>query len=172
VLLQRYFRIELLVVTPLLLPLLLGILMKHTHRYGALAGTAAALVWAAVNKFVLGWTFGWETLISTSICFLTMWLSGFVPESDSYRERVAAFFTRMREPRAVPTHPHEVPPPLPVVGAFMVLIGALVCLLGFAPQPALDRVVTFAAAVVLMGLGLLMRRRKFKEALERSLENL
>ena len=155
-----------LVVTPMLIPLILGILLRRTHEYGALAGMLGTLAFGVLNKTIFHLPFGWEITLSALTCVGVMWGSSLVPSADAYHQRVAAFCATMRRARPPEAIQGDIPPPLPIVGAFMLMIGALVFVLGFTPQPGLDRAVTFAAAAVLVSVGLLLRR--FGQALPQS----
>lgn len=147
-----------LVVTPLLIPLILGILIPKTHPYGAIAGLITTLLFGISNKAFFGLPFQWEIVISTVVCVATMWGSGVLfPQDAASVERTRLFFERTRKPRVETSVSTEVPPPLGIIGAFLILIAVLVALIALAPQGAADRAVTLGAAVVLAVIGAVMR---------------
>jgi SSS family transporter len=147
-----------LLVTPMIVPLLFGILIPYSHRYGALMALIGTFSFGMLNKFLFQIPFEREILLSVSICLVILVGSGLLGRDEEYKQRVEAFFDRMRRPRVVEDGVVEVPSPLRVVGAFMLLIGALVLLLTLTSQPLLDRMVTLGASMVLLVIGLMMRR--------------
>ena len=147
-----------LVVTPMIVPLLFGLLIPYSHKYGALLALGGTFAFGVLNKFALHMPFEQEILTSVAVCLGILVGSGLFGRDPAYRRRVDAFFARMRQPREVEASVVDVPSPLRIVGAFMLLISGLVLLLTFAPQPWLDRMVTLCASLVLAGVGLLMRR--------------
>jgi len=147
-----------LVVTPMIVPMIFGLLIPFSHRYGAIAAMLGTFTFGLLNKFFFHIPFEVEILLSVSICLSILVGSGLFGRDAAYKRQVEAFFARMRTPRQVEVEASEVPSPLRIVGGFMMLIGGLVFLLVFTPQENLDRAVTVLAAVVLTALGLLMRR--------------
>jgi solute:Na+ symporter, SSS family len=153
-----------LVVIPILIPLLLGLLLRRSHQYGALFGMGVSLMFGIGNKvagqyFDAGIPFEWEIVISTVLCAVTMYASGWLPDSAEHRSKAARFFETMRHPRLMAETKAEIPPAMGVVGTFMMMIGGLVFLLVFMPQAISERTITLAAALVLLGLGYLLRSR-------------
>lgn len=147
-----------LVVTPMIVPMIFGILIPFSHRYGAMAALLGTFTFGLLNKFLFHIPFEIEILLSVSICVSILVGSGLFGRDLAYQRQVAAFFARMRTPRKAEVSASEIPSPLRIVGGFMMLIGGLVFLLVFTPQENLDRMVTILAAAVLTMLGLLMRR--------------
>jgi hypothetical protein len=72
---------------------------------------------------------------------------------------IERFLARLQQPRTARPVKQNLPAPLGVIGAFTMLIGALVTVLGALPQSTLNRVVTGVAALALLGGGWLMRRQ-------------
>ena len=57
----------------------------------------------------------------------------------------------MRSPRTAKPLTADAPAPLPIIGSFLLLIGALIGLLALLPQAMPDRVVTILASLTLFG---------------------
>ncbi len=167
-----------LVVTPLLIPLLLGVLLPRTHQHGAIAGLFGTFMFGAINKilqaqsggisfefagsaFVLqAIPFQWEVPLSAGVCLAIMGGSGMLPRSRDAKARDAVFYDRMQHARTENEDTATVPPPLPIIGTFLLLIGGLVLILVLAPQERADRLVTLGAAVTLFAVGFWMRRSR------------
>lgn len=158
-----------LIVVPLTLPLICGIFFKRAHRWSGIAGFAVCLLFAIVNKWgyaLFGFTaplaFEYEIIVSTLLALTVIAGSGFLPREADDRQRADEFFARMDTPRPILARDYSVPPPLGVIGGFVLIIGFLMLSLCFLPQDLDDRLVTFGAAVVLFVIGGLMRRQQKK----------
>ena len=154
-----------LIVVPVILPLLLGLLIKRVQNWAGLAGMAAGLIAALVNRYAHGLfglaaplQFEYEIVISSLCVFAVMYGSGFLPRTENDIKRSEDFFERMKTPRPHVLTEKNIPAPVGVIGTFTILIGFLVMILVLLPQSMLNRIVTGCAAIVLIGIGLLMRR--------------
>lgn len=84
---------------PLAIPLVLGLLFKKTNSVGAFFTVLVGIFTGLL--LTLSGNFPWElaTLIQISSCILVFFLSGFLLSSKtSYRQRVNAFFKKIRTP--------------------------------------------------------------------------
>jgi SSS family transporter len=152
-------------VLPLILPLLVGLLLPRTHEWAGLGAFLGCVAFAAVNRwgyvlFGRAAPFPFEAEVVLSILLGTglMLASGMLPRSAAYSSRVAAFFRKLRTPAEPASGDLTIPAPLGILSTLTTAIGLLVLLLAAVPQPPLDRVVTGSAALILAGLGFLMRR--------------
>jgi SSS family transporter len=155
------------VVIPLILPLLMGLLVRRMQNYSGLAAFAACFAFACVNRWGYGlfgrgepFPFHAEIVLSVLLGSAIMISSGYLPRSAADREKANRFFARIDSPQPAPPADHTVPSPVGVIGALTTLIGCLMLLLTMLPQSLLDRALTCAAAAVLIVAGTLMRRRE------------
>jgi SSS family transporter len=154
-----------LVVIPLVLPLMLGLFIRRAASWAGLAGMGACLLFAVVNRWGYAWigrdapfSFEAEMMVSALLAAAVMFGSGFLSRSAEEAARAERFLARTRHARAPQPVSQTLPSPLGVIGAFTMLIGALVALLVAFPQSAINRAVTFASALALLGCGWMMRR--------------
>lgn len=152
-----------LIIVPIILPLLLGLLIKRVQSWAALAGMITGFLVALMNRLAFRWfglaeplVFEYEIVVSSLCVLLVMYGSGFLPRSETDIQRSEAFFDRMKTPRPHPGT-SNIPPPVGVIGTFTILIGFLVMFLVLLPQSGLNRAVTAVAALILVGFGMLMR---------------
>lgn len=158
-----------LVVTPVLLPMLLGVLLRKVHPYGALTALVATFSFGVLNKVFLHWQFEMEVIASALVCTATMLLSGvFVREEDNANKN-KEFFSRISTPRSVlESINSNIPAPLLVVSLFLIIIGLLIAVLVVLPQPLFHRMLTTFAALTLITLGILLRHVSTKHAMLQS----
>lgn len=156
-----------LIVVPIILPLLLGLLIKKVQNWAGLAGMVTGLLVALINRFAHNLfglaeplAFEYEIVISSLCVFFVMFGSGFLPHTEEDKKRSEDFFERMKTPRPHPLTDKNIPAPIGVIGTFTILIGFLVMILVLLPQSVLNRVVTACAALILIGIGILMRRNR------------
>ena len=154
-----------LIVVPVILPLLLGLLIKRVQNWAAIAGMITGLATALLNRYayhLIGLTaplpFEYEIVISSLAVLGVMYGSGFLPRTSEEIARSESFFERMKTPRPPMVVDKDIPAPIRIIGAFTILIGFLVMILVLLPQSLLNRGVTAFAALILIGVGLLMRR--------------
>lgn len=154
-----------LVVIPLILPLLLGLLVRPARSWACLATFLACAGFAVANRwgyFLIGRTgplpFEEELVVMSVLGAAVMLGSCAFPRAAQEAERVAAFLRRMDRPLPPPTTSADIPAPIGIIGALTVLVGALVLLLAALPQSLLDRSLTLATGGILLALGWLMKR--------------
>jgi Na+/proline symporter len=154
-----------LLVTPLILPLMLGLLVRHTHPNGGMIGLFACLGFTIVNRWGYGLlglsaplAFEGEILVGLVVSTSAMLLSGYFARGPEWKKQTERFFSRMESARPELPLDRGIPAPLGIVGMFILLIGGLVALLVLPPQSWLDRIVILGASTVLVLIGGLMRR--------------
>ena len=155
------------VVIPVILPLLLGLLLKGANPWGGLAGLSAGLVWVVLNRTAPGLVglaaslpFEYEVLISAAWIFAVMLTMGRLPATEIQRAKVDGFFGRMRQVLPDELAKTDAPSPGPVIGALAIAVAVLIGLLSLLPQSPGDRLLTLAAALALVVVGCAARRLK------------
>lgn len=154
-----------LLVIPAIAPLLLALFVPRTKRWAALGAMGACVAFAALNRWghpLFGRTaplpFEWEVPLGVGLALAVLLLAGRLPQTPAERARDAAFARRLAHPRPAPVPAAALPPPLAPMGTFTLVIGVLVLALVAVPQTPAQRVVTAAAAALLVAVGLAMRR--------------
>lgn len=153
------------VVVPVIAPLLLALVIPRMKRWSALAAMASCVLFAIINKAaypLLGRTtplpFEIEVPISFALAGLVLVASGWMRMTREEQAQQQAFVARLRHPRAPLPTSSALPPPLRLMGAFMLWVGALVFALLLVPQTTPHRVVTCVSALLLLAGGWAMRR--------------
>lgn len=155
-----------LIVVPVLSPMLFALFVSRTKRWAALAAMGACLVFAVINKWgfaLLGRTaplpFEWEVPLQFTLSVAVLWCASRLPQNALEREQQAEFDRRIAQPRPAPEAlASDIPPPLGVMGSFVLVIGGLLLALACIPQTLVHRGVTLVSALLLLGIGLTMRR--------------
>jgi solute:Na+ symporter, SSS family len=155
------------VVIPVVLPLLLGLLVRNARSWAGIATMLVCLAFAFINRFAYGLlgmhsplSFEHVVVISIALGCAVMFGSALAPQSEADTSRIRAFYRRLETPVLAHAIDRRLPAPLGVIGSLTLLVGMLMSLLGMVPQGLSDRFMTLGSAAVLIVLGILMRRHR------------
>ncbi|MFO1449423.1 MAG: hypothetical protein U1F61_14815 [Opitutaceae bacterium] len=154
-----------LVVVPVIAPLLLALIVPRMKRWSALVAMASCVLFGLINKTaypvfgrIAPLPFEIEVPISFALAGVVLLASGWLPLTGEERRQQEAFVERLRHPRVPVPANSALPPPLRLMGSFMLWVGALVFALLLVPQTTPHRVVTCVCALLLLAGGWAMRR--------------
>jgi SSS family solute:Na+ symporter len=146
---------------PTVVPVLLGLLIPRMPRWSALVGLAVGALAGWINHqslpaetpFAVQFALSFGSVIG--VMLLCAWLA---PARGKDRERIAAFFEKLRTPAIRPSIPAtDVPNPLRIIGVFVALIGVMMLGMTALPQSSVERLLTALGALFLVGIGVVMR---------------
>jgi SSS family solute:Na+ symporter len=151
---------------PMTLPLVLGIVLKRPQPWGALATLLVGMGLGLILNTMPQVSWEWATLIEIIACVLVFLLSGaLISPTDSYRQRVEAFFRRLSTPLTEAEKPAENPVFMQIMNRLyavaLVVTGALFMVMSL---PSIDetsgRVALGAGLICLLLSGLMWYRTR------------
>ena len=146
---------------PTVVPVLLGLMIPRMPRWSALVGVGVGVLAGWINDQILPAATPFAAQFALSfgsvigVMLLCAWLA---PARGKDRERIAAFFDKLRRPAIRPPIPAtDVPNPLRIIGVFVALIGVMMFGMVALPQRPFERILTALGALFLIGVGAAMR---------------
>ena len=170
---EHMLNVGALLALPMAVPTLMGLFIRNSPSWAAIATVCITLVPSAMSFFsgspfladispsLFGerWSFQQSVFVNISVGVVAYLLTMpfWKKESDAYRTQVQTFFTRMRTPvdfEKEVGQPNDLSQ-LKIIGSFAAAMGFLICLLVFIPNPFVGRLgILFVGGFVLAVGGL------------------
>jgi hypothetical protein len=155
------------VVVPIVLPMLLGLIVPSARSWAGTACFVTCFAFACANQFLyslarLTQPLPFESVIVISIILgsAVLFGSALAPRSPEEARRIDQLFLKMSTPVVEQPMKLDLPAPVGVIGTLTLIVGVLVSILILLPQDRVDRAMTAGSAVVLIILGIWMRRSR------------
>ena len=158
---EHMLNVGALLALPMAVPTLMGLFVRRSPSWAAIVTVCVTLVpsiiaflsedpWSFQEKVFTNLSVG----VITYLCTLPFWKN----EKTPYREQTTAFFDRMMTPVDFATEigPGNDITQLKVIGRFAAVIGSLICLLVFLPNPFVGRLGILFVGGFVAAVGLLL----------------